>query len=203
MKYIAHRGLWRNKSEQNTFLGIKRALDLGFGIELDVRDKNGKLIVSHDPSFSLEVLLLQEILELAKGYGSVLAINVKSDGILTNLKSALAGFEGDRFFLFDMSIPETIGYLKSGLPTYMRLSEYESYCELHQNSDGIWLDAFKTDWWVGATEIFRSEKNICVVSPELHGRDELEAWRFLKRLDSNSNLYICTDHPERAKEFFG
>ena len=203
MKYIAHRGLWRNKKEQNTLLGFKRALDLGFGIELDVRDKNGKLIVSHDPSYSLEVLLFQEILELAKGYDSVLAINVKSDGILTNLKSALAGFQGDRFFLFDMSIPETIGYLKSGLPTYMRLSEYESYCELHQASDGIWLDAFKKDWWVGASEIFRSEKNICVVSPELHGRDELEAWSFLKRLDSNSNLYICTDHPDRAKEFFG
>ena len=203
MNVVAHRGLWRIKSEQNTLLGIKKAMDLGFGVELDVRDKNGELIVSHDPSYRVGVLLFEEILELVKEYESVLAINVKSDGILTSLESALAELEGDRYFLFDMSIPETIGYLKSNLPTYMRLSEYESYSELHRESDGIWLDAFQKDWWIYESEIFKSKDRICVVSPELHGRDESAAWSFLKSLDSNFKLYICTDYPEKAKEFFG
>jgi hypothetical protein len=202
MKYIAHRGLWNEKREQNTFSGIKKALDLGFGVELDVRDCNGELIVSHDPSYGVEFLPFEEIVELFRAYDSILAINVKSDGICENLKSALAGLEKKQYFLFDMSIPETIGYLDAGLPTYMRLSDYESYSKLHDRSEGVWMDAFQNDWWVGKSSAFLIEKKICVVSPELHGRDKLSAWSFLKDMDTAADLFICTDYPESAKVFF-
>jgi glycerophosphoryl diester phosphodiesterase len=202
MKFIAHRGVWNVKSEQNSYIGIKRALDMGFGVELDVRDKNGELMVSHDPTKSFDILAFGEILDLFKGYDSMLAINVKSDGILPNLESALTGFDHRNYFIFDMSVPEAINYLKSGLPTYMRLSEYEPYGELHERSSGIWLDAFHSDWWIRASEIFRSRKKICVVSPELHGRHELDAWHFLRSIDTTAELFICTDKPESAKVFF-
>jgi glycerophosphoryl diester phosphodiesterase len=202
MNFIAHRGLWSEKSEQNTYLGIKKAFDLGFGVELDVRDKNGELVVSHDPSYGVECLYLEEIVKLFNPYDSMLAINIKSDGILENLKSLLAGLDKKRFFLFDMSIPETIGYLEAGLPTYMRLSEYENFCELHVRSQGVWLDAFQSDWWIGQESTFFSSEKICVVSPELHGRNKLDAWRFLKNVETNTDLYLCTDYPESAKLFF-
>jgi glycerophosphoryl diester phosphodiesterase len=202
MKYIAHRGLWNEKIEQNTYSGIKRALDLGFGVELDVRDKNGELIVSHDPSCNSEVLLFQEIVQLCGRYDSMLAVNVKSDGILENMKCVLAELDRERFFLFDMSIPETMRYLESDLPTYMRLSEYEAYCELHEQSQGVWLDAFQDNWWFGRSDIFLKEEKICVVSPELHGRDKSAAWGFLKNLETKVDLYLCTDYPESAKVFF-
>ena len=202
MNYIAHRGLWKEKNEQNTYVGIKRALDLGFGVELDIRDNNGELIVSHDPGHYIKPLLFQEILELFKSYDSTLAINVKSDGIVMSLKSMLTGLDASSYFLFDMSIPETIVYLENGLPTYMRVSEYESFGELHKRSDGVWLDAFQADWWVGASDVFSNQKNVCVVSPELHGRDYSDAWSFLRTIDSTAQLFICTDQPESAKVFF-
>jgi len=202
MKYIAHRGLWQDKRDQNTFASIKKALDSGFGVELDIRDKNGELVVSHDPSGSAEVLLFNDVLDLFTNYESVLAINVKADGIIAYLESALAGVAREKYFLFDMSIPETISYLRSDLPTFMRRSEYEDICELHNRSEGVWLDAFETDWWVGNSKILTGEKKICVVSPELHGRDKSDVWNFLKNNRSPAELYICTDFPEIAKAFF-
>ena len=203
MNIIAHRGLWKEKIEQNSYQGIKKALDFGFGVELDVREKNGELIISHDPSNGNEILLFQEVLDLFTRYDSILAINVKCDGILATLKPALAKIDNSNYFLFDMSIPETIAYLESGLTTFMRLSEYESYCKLHTQSDGIWLDAFQNDWWKEESKIFKSVKKICVVSPELHGREKTDAWEFLKSVNETVELYICTDYPESAKKFFG
>jgi len=202
MNFIAHRGIWKDKSEQNSFLGIKKAFDLGFGVELDVRDRNGELIVSHDPPNSVEVLTFQEIVELSSRYDSMLAINIKSDGIREKLETALSGLDQVRFFLFDMSIPETLGYLSSGLPTYMRLSEYEAHSELHNRSQGIWLDSFQSDWWLGKSAIFQDETRVCVVSPELHGRDVTDAWQYLRNINTTANLYICTDLPERARVYF-
>jgi glycerophosphoryl diester phosphodiesterase len=46
---LAHRGLWHDKSEQNTLLAIEASWESGFGIETDIRDQLGKVVISHDP----------------------------------------------------------------------------------------------------------------------------------------------------------
>ena len=48
MKILAHRGAWNTSDEKNTVLAIKRAFCHGWGIETDVRDYCGKLVISHD-----------------------------------------------------------------------------------------------------------------------------------------------------------
>ena len=46
---IAHRGLWsEDVNFQNTKLAFQNALKNGFGIETDIRDSNGELVISHD-----------------------------------------------------------------------------------------------------------------------------------------------------------
>ena len=48
---IAHRGLFDNHSEapENSLAAFRKAVDQGFGIELDVQlTKDGKLVVFHD-----------------------------------------------------------------------------------------------------------------------------------------------------------
>lgn len=50
-KYFAHRGLFDNKKEypENTMPAFQRAIERGYGIELDVhRTKDGRLVVIHD-----------------------------------------------------------------------------------------------------------------------------------------------------------
>lgn len=54
-RYIAHRGLFNNKSSapENTLPAFERAVKAGYGIELDVQlSKDGKLVVLHDPMLS-------------------------------------------------------------------------------------------------------------------------------------------------------
>jgi hypothetical protein len=202
MKIIAHRGLWSEKRDQNTLGAFKRAFDLGFGVEIDVRDSFGQLVVSHDPTEISGQLQLNDALELFSRYDSTIAINIKSDGLIPAIQSALTNIDNERYFLFDMSIPETIGYLKSGLRTYMRISEFEEVSPLHEDSSGIWLDAFKDDWWTSRPQVFQDFKTVCVVSPELHGRKEEVAWKFLKEIDSYRDLSLCTDYPEKALRYF-
>ena len=50
-QYIAHRGLFDNAADypENTLAAFQRAVDAGYGIELDVRlTKDGQLVVAHD-----------------------------------------------------------------------------------------------------------------------------------------------------------
>jgi glycerophosphoryl diester phosphodiesterase len=202
MKIIAHRGLWLEKEDQNTLVAYKRAFDLGFGVEIDVRDSFGQIVVSHDPTETSGLLQLNEVLELFSTYDSTMAINIKSDGLIPAIQTALASINDARYFLFDMSIPETISYLKSGLRTFTRLSEYEEITTLHEESSGIWLDAFNNDWWTSRSEVFQNFKTVCVVSPELHGRKEEVGWSFLRGIDWVEDLSLCTDYPEKALRYF-
>jgi hypothetical protein len=203
VRIIAHRGLWSEKREQNTLEAFKHAFDLGFGVELDVRDSFGHLVVSHDPTGISGQLQLEDVLELFSKYESTIAINIKSDGLIPAIQSALTNINDTRYFVFDMSIPETIGYLDSGLRTFMRISEFEEISSLHKDSSGIWLDAFKDDWWISRNEVFQNFKSICVVSPELHGREEETAWEYLRGIECVSDLSLCTDYPQKALRYFG
>ena len=57
MQIISHRGFWKSKNEQNTIISFQRSFENGFGIETDIRDLNGKLVISHDiPQNSSELL---------------------------------------------------------------------------------------------------------------------------------------------------
>ena len=49
MKILAHRGFWADEEEKNTLSAFGKAFDSGFGIETDIRDRNGELVISHNP----------------------------------------------------------------------------------------------------------------------------------------------------------
>ena len=48
-KILAHRGIWSDSKSANHPEALTRALEMGFGIETDLRDRNCELVVSHDP----------------------------------------------------------------------------------------------------------------------------------------------------------
>ena len=49
MKILSHRGYWKEEKEKNTIDAVRKAFDHGFGIESDIRDLDGKLVISHNP----------------------------------------------------------------------------------------------------------------------------------------------------------
>jgi hypothetical protein len=78
---------------------------------------------------------------------------------------------------------------------------------LYKECRGIWLDEFVNHWITPEIieEHLKNNKLVCIVSPELHGRNNLQEWTNYKNLITNQfseNLILCTDKPEDAKKYF-
>jgi hypothetical protein len=206
IKIIAHRGYWITPDEKNTLLAFERALQNGFGIETDFRDSNGKLVISHDPA-TTDSIDAKAFFDLCNQYPNTdpHAINVKSDGLQQLLSSQLLLWDKSRYFVFDMSVPDSLGYMRKGMNTFTRVSEYERYQDFDGKATGVWLDGFGGEWYRAddIKQYLALEKSVAIVSPELHGRDHRHLWEMLKSLyTENMSLMLCTDLPLEAKRYF-
>lgn len=209
MIIISHRGYWKDDSEKNTEIAFERSFSKGFGTETDVRDCAGELVVSHDMP-KIGEITFDAFLSLYKQYQGVmpLALNVKCDGLQADVKAILHKHDISDYFMFDMSVPDMLGYLNIGLNTFVRYSEYEGPSILWDKADGLWLDGFKSlSLEVPMIEEFiTQDKRVCIVSPELHKRDIDTEWKMIKNLPvhllNSDKLILCTDMPEQAKDYF-
>ncbi len=210
IEIISHRGLWSNPDDKNTALSFETSLNNKFGIETDVREYSGKIVISHDiPNDSKHLIDLDQFFDLYKSFSSneTLAINIKSDGLFHILKNKIHQYGISNYFVFDMSIPETLNYKNQNLNFFSRQSEFETYPIFYDDCDGIWLDQFYKDWVEEEVLSLHDSNNkkICIVSPELHGRDHLSAWEKYKNINKKNthlNFIICTDYPLEARSFF-
>lgn len=207
MKIISHRGYWHQPAEKNREEAFRRSFRLGFGTETDIRDLAGRLVISHDPP-TPGALELDSFLEWhAAASGELpLALNIKADGLQTMLKKSLESFAVTDYFVFDMSVPDLIGYHQAGLPFFTRMSEYEREPALLTEASGVWLDAFQGDWYSDQDilSLLAAGKRLCLVSPELHQRSHLPLWQRLRDLEHRCGTepILCTDYPEQARAFF-
>ena len=157
------------------------------GIEFDIRDSNGQIIVQHD-AFK-EGQLFSEFIKYCPS-NKFYIVNVKSEGIEYDAIKTLESHNIYNFFLLDCSIPMIIKLGKSGETRIAaRFSEYESIYNikaLHKYIKWVWVDVFTT---VPITyDIFitikRLNLNICFVSPELQCQnDKLE--KYIEYLKDN------------------
>ncbi|MDC4226495.1 MAG: hypothetical protein MPW15_20170 [Candidatus Manganitrophus sp.] len=133
-------------------------------------------------------------------------MNVKADGLHERLDQMLQAHGVDNYFVFDMALPDTFGYLKKRMPFAVRLSEYEDGKHLLKYTNTVWLDAFEREWYSIAdiSALLNSGKRVCVVSPELHRRSHVQLWERLASVPAGlaKNLYMCTDLFEQAQEAF-
>jgi hypothetical protein len=206
VKYLAHRGKWASVEEQNTHSALSRAIDSGFGIETDIRDCVGNIVISHDPCGPACPLLLNELFQIEGVRSQLLALNVKSDGLTSLLQNIIERAQIEHYFFFDMSVPQALVYHKSGLKFFTRQSEFEIQPSLYEMADGVWIDCFQKEWLDESTLMghFERGKKIALVSPELHGRDPLFFWHWLKiqGIAERNDVALCTDRPEEARAFF-
>jgi hypothetical protein len=204
---IAHRGIWTRPDEQNTELALRRSFEAGFGVETDLRDLGGQLVISHDPP-GRDALPARRLFELhAEADRSLpLALNIKADGLQAMVAALVEEFSVTNYFVFDMSVPDTLGYFKRRLRAFGRQSEYEAESRLMEHVAGVWIDCFDDDWMTAdVVESHRAAgREVCIVSPELHRRDHRNAWSAMRRWDTalTRSLMLCTDHPDEARAFF-
>jgi hypothetical protein len=223
IKILEHRAGWTdslanfaNKSLQNTEVGFRNSFSRGNGVETDLRDFGGKIMISHDMPKGSE-LTFEDVLQIYKEYPSsgTLGLNIKADGLQKPVKMLLDKYEVEDYFCFDMSVPDAIVCINSGRKVYIRESEYEIEPKkaspfYYKNAVGVWLDQFTANG-ISYDSLARhvdNGKTVCIVSPELHpwGREitnplYLQEWgkyrSWLGKVDG-SKIQLCTDFPEDA-----
>lgn len=228
MERLAHRGLWTEPSEKNTRGAFERAFEGGFGIETDLRDHGGTVVISHDPPGvgGDPEMTFDAFLKLYRDSGATgtLALNIKADGLAGKILRLLRQYAIDQYFVFDMAIPDMLAYLRCGMRCFSRQSEFETPLIFGENSvetasgrivqkeigptQGIWLDSFSPIWYSPSLvrDHLLSGLDVCLVSPELHGRDPYPWWdeinAFLETAQlptgqTIGNLMLCTDYPHK------
>lgn len=209
MEILAHRGAWHQQGRKNSIEALGAALKSGYGIETDVRDHKGQLVIAHDVPGPDSVSFVEFLDLYLKGqYQSPMAINIKSDGLTDRMTTCLEKVPPEQYFVFDMSIPDTLPYLKANLPVFIRVSELESSTPLLTEAQGIWLDELTRSWITETSlnELAEHDKPVCIVSAELHSRDQVPQWQMLKGFLENSSAgnrwLLCTDYPDKAQEYF-
>ena len=177
MKIIAHRGYWNEQIECNSPQALYAALTHGYGVESDLRDYQGRLVISHNIAEETS----QDAEEVFRWLGEnqdrfCFAINIKADGLKELIQKQLAENHIKNYFLFDMSVPQMVEFQQMGLTYFTRQSEVEPDPVMYETAAGIWIDGFWENDWIreGLLQGHISKgKSVCLVSPELHGKEPL------------------------------
>ena len=206
MEIVSHRGYWKAAEEKNSEIAFERSFSLGYGTETDLRDYKEELVISHDIA-NEKNLTVDNFFKIYKKYlAGTLALNIKADGLQLKLKKLLEEHSIENYFVFDMSIPDTLGYIKEGLAFFSRQSEYELMPAFYDECDGIWLDAFVDTWYDGEIicNHINNNKKVAIVSSELHKRNHVSLWQNLKKNKVHllDKAILCTDIPEEATKYF-
>jgi len=208
MIVLSHRGCWRQTEEKNTLKAFERSFANDLGTETDVRDHNSRLVISHDMPDATSITV-EAFFEIYKAHRASLplALNIKADGLQAELGMLLTKYEVDNYFVFDMAVPDGLQYAKQDFRTFTRHSEYEPVPPYYDLAQGVWLDEFNGHWIRDEVieQHLEQRKALCIVSPDLHKRDQMTEWRHYRQLESRigkDKIMLCTDFPEQAREYF-
>ena len=190
---VAHR--------RNTVEALQ-ATPTDLGVELDVRSRGDRIVVTHDPFTDGP-----DVEEWLGSYAHAFAVvNVKEEGLEERLEQLLAARGVERWTFLDQSFPFLVRTLRRGeVRCAVRVSEYESVrtaLALPVRPDWVWLDSF-TGGWPPADELAELQAHgyrVMVVSPELQGRDpSAEVAEVRARFDEAGRGpdAVCTKVPEQ------
>src|SRR6478672_9857332 len=103
MHLLAHRGFWKKPEEKNSELAFLRSAEEGYGIETDIRDAGGELVIAHNmPEAGEKLMSFGDFLRLYINNSSTpgyLAINIKADGLQDAIRDALLKFKVEKYFV--------------------------------------------------------------------------------------------------------
>jgi len=205
---------------ENSLATTQRALELGFGIETDLRrDSQKRFYIAHDPQPRTEQNDFRQFATLFRKFSDrTIAMNVKELGYETDLiQLQLSGDLGKKTFYFDFELLESknpgrsqklIQQLPDGkkISTASRLSDRGESLEqcLSIPANVVWADEFDSLWLTQkeVEAVHKAGRKFYAISPELHGFDEsarLKRWQDFKNWKIDG---LCTDFALSAREFF-
>lgn len=188
MIIVRHR---RNTIEQ------LRETAVEFGVEVDIRSYGERLVIHHDPFVDGEDFEAW----LAEYRHGVLILNVKEEGLEDRLIALMRTHGIADYFFLDQSFPFLIRSARRGESRCaVRVSEFESLdtaLSLAGQVDWVWVDCFTRFPLDGeqAARLQAAGFKLCLVSPELQGRDaatEIPALRALLAERGIAADAVCT-----------
>ncbi len=191
-RMIAHR--------RNT-LELLRNTPKEYGVEVDIRSHADRLIIHHDPFVDGESFEHW----LSEYQHGTLILNVKEEGLEARLIQLMQQYGINDFFFLDQSFPFLIKWSTQGeRRCAVRISEFESIetaLTLKGKIDWAWIDCFNHFPLSQnqATQLKTAGFKLCLVSPELQGRNaETEIPKLHKLLVEQqiSADAVCTKQPE-------
>jgi hypothetical protein len=192
MKLIHHR---RNTVSELSATNIK------YGVEVDIRSEGARLIIHHEP------FLPGESFDdwLSSYRHGTLILNVKEEGLEERLIALMQSKGIADYFFLDQSFPFLVRFSKlCEHRCAVRVSEFESIetaLSLAGKVDWVWVDCF-THFPLSEDDAGRLKSvgfKICLVSPELQGRDaEIEIPKLVSLLLKRAIVAdaVCTKRPE-------
>jgi hypothetical protein len=188
--FIAHRV---NQLDETVAAKVFGAAD---GIEFDIRDTGGDIVVQHDPFLGGQ--LFTDFLKFCPS-NKFYIVNVKSEGIELRAIADLEAHGIMQFFLLDCSIPMMVRLGKEGERRLaVRFSEYESLATVGVMASfvsWVWVDVFTQLPLTNAieTSIRNHGLKLCLVSPELQGQQEkIREYKHLLTLRSVNIDAVCS-----------
>ena len=192
MNIISHR---RNTMED------LNATPTRYGVEVDIRSRGEELIIHHDPFVPGESFGKW----LASYRHGTLILNVKEEGLEARLAALMQSYGLDDYFLLDQSFPFLIKWAEALQGRCaVRVSEFESAetaLTLAGKANWVWVDCF-TRFPLSVDDASRLKQagfKLCLVSPELQGRDASSEIPALMELLGERGIEadaVCTKRPE-------
>ena len=213
MNILSHRGnlAGREPARENSLDQVKQALELGFGLETDIRwERTGGFYISHDVApFAASGEAARHAAVWRQHPRQTIALNIKELGYEQRLIDFLDQTEtATQVFLFDMELLERVPGVTAGL--YARLgphvrraarvsdrNEPVAAAVADRGAGLVWLDEFDRSW-AGRDDVARlhdAGKVIYAVSPELHGSGLAQAQARWDDFLGWGIAGVCTDYP--------
>jgi hypothetical protein len=177
------------------------ATESKYGVEVDIRSEGDRLIIHHDPFAPGESL--DEWLD-AYRHGTLI-LNVKEEGLEARLIDLMNSKRITDYFFLDQSFPFLVKWSNAGVHRCaVRVSEFESIetaLTLAGKVDWVWVDCF-TQFPLTEQDARRLKEagfKLCLVSPELQGRDaNVEIPQLISLLEERSIVAdaVCTKRPD-------
>ncbi len=177
------------------------ATDPKYGVEIDIRSYGQKLILHHDPFVEGESFV--EWLNFYR-HGTLI-LNVKEEGLESQLISLMASRGIEDYFFLDQSFPFLVKWSKAGESRCSaRVSEFESIdtaLTLAGKVNWVWVDCFtKFPLTEEDAKLLKNANfKLCLVSPELQGRKadtEIPALASLLKSRNIEPDAVCTKRPD-------
>ncbi|MES2977758.1 MAG: phosphatidylinositol-specific phospholipase C/glycerophosphodiester phosphodiesterase family protein [Pseudomonadota bacterium] len=192
MKLISHR--------RNTLAELQ-ATPTHYGVEVDIRSQGEDLVIHHDPYVRGESF---DAWFAAYRHGTLI-LNVKEEGLEARLIALMQARGFSDYFFLDQSFPFLVKWSKLGeRRCAVRVSEFESVetaLTLAGKVEWVWVDCF-THFPLtreAAGTLQEAGFKLCLVSPELQGRDasvEIPALKAMLRERHIVAEAVCTKRPD-------